>query len=34
MTRDELFKKSSAIIKKARDETHLLMEKGFIKLPE
>lgn len=30
--KDELFEKSSSIIKKARDETHMLMKKGFIAL--
>lgn len=30
---DELFEKSSSIIKKARDETYMLMKKGFIALP-
>ncbi len=34
MTRDELFKKSSSIIKKAREETQMLMKQGFIKLAE
>jgi len=31
--RKELFEKSSSIIKKARNETNMLMEKGFIALP-
>jgi malate dehydrogenase (oxaloacetate-decarboxylating) len=34
MTRDELFKKSSAIIKQAREETKSLMENNFIPLPK
>ncbi len=34
MTREELFEKSSSIIKKAREETQMLMKEGFIKLPE
>ena len=32
MTRDELFKKSSAIIKKAREETIALMKEGLIEM--
>ena len=32
-TRKELFEKSSSIIKKARNETNMLMKKGFIALP-
>lgn len=32
-TRKELFEKSSSIIKKARNETDMLMKKGFIALP-
>jgi malate dehydrogenase (oxaloacetate-decarboxylating) len=34
MTRDELFEKSSTIIKKSREETQLLMENDFIPLPK
>ena len=32
MTRDELYAKSSAIIKKAREETHTLMKSGLIEM--
>jgi malate dehydrogenase (oxaloacetate-decarboxylating) len=32
-TREELFKQAEVIIKKARDEIHLMMEKGFIANP-
>jgi malate dehydrogenase (oxaloacetate-decarboxylating) len=34
MTGEELFAKASTIIKRARDETKVLMEKGVIPLPE
>ncbi|HJX31056.1 MAG TPA: NADP-dependent malic enzyme [Thermodesulfobacteriota bacterium] len=34
MTRDELYKKSSKIIKRAMDETKTLMDKGIIPMPE
>jgi malate dehydrogenase (oxaloacetate-decarboxylating) len=34
MTRDELFAKSSAIIKKAREETIVLMKEGLIEMGE
>ncbi len=34
LTRDELIKKASDIIKKARNETDSLQEQGFIQLPE
>ena len=33
MTRDELFKISSGIIKRAREQTQSLMKEGFIKMP-
>ena len=33
LTREELLEKSSSVIKKARDETQMLMKEGFIKLP-
>jgi len=33
MTRDELFKTSAQIIKRAREETQCLMKEGFIKMP-
>ncbi len=33
LTRDELFEKASAIIKKSRDETGILMDKGIIPMP-
>ncbi len=33
LTREELLEKSSSVIKKARDETQMLMKQGFIKLP-
>jgi malate dehydrogenase (oxaloacetate-decarboxylating) len=33
LTKDQLYDISSKIIKKAREHTLLLMEKGFIKLP-
>lgn len=33
MTREELFQKSSSIIKQAREETQLLMKEGFIPMP-
>jgi malate dehydrogenase (oxaloacetate-decarboxylating) len=32
-TRQELFEKCSSIINKARNETNMLMKKGFIALP-
>ncbi|GAJ08343.1 unnamed protein product, partial [marine sediment metagenome] len=34
MTRDELFEKSSKIIKRSRNETKTLMDKGFIPITE
>ncbi len=34
MTREELYKTAESIIKKARDETKMLMEEGFIKDPD
>ncbi len=34
MTRDELFEKSSCIIRKARDETICLMKNGLIEMGE
>jgi malate dehydrogenase (oxaloacetate-decarboxylating) len=34
MTRTQLYKTAEAIIKKAREQTQLLMEKGFIADPE
>jgi hypothetical protein len=34
MTRAELYKTAEAIIKKAREQTRLLMEEGFIAEPE
>jgi uncharacterized protein YjgD (DUF1641 family) len=34
MTRDELYEKSSQIIKRAMDETKTLMDKGIIPMPE
>jgi malate dehydrogenase (oxaloacetate-decarboxylating) len=34
MTREELYKTAEAIIKKAREQTRLLMEEGFITEPE
>jgi hypothetical protein len=34
LTREELYKTAESIIKKARDETKMLMEEGFIKDPE
>ena len=34
MTRDELFEKASKIIKRARDETKMLKDNGFIPAPE
>jgi malate dehydrogenase (oxaloacetate-decarboxylating) len=34
MTRDQLYKTAESIIKKARDETQMLMQEGFIQEPE
>jgi malate dehydrogenase (oxaloacetate-decarboxylating) len=34
MTREKLYKTAEAIIKKAREQTRLLMEEGFIAEPE
>ena len=34
MTREELYKTAESIIKKARDETRMLMEAGFITDPD
>ncbi len=34
MTREELYKTAESIIKKARDETKMLMQEGFIQEPE
>ncbi|MBA7699222.1 NAD-dependent malic enzyme [subsurface metagenome] len=34
MTRTELYKTAESIIKKARDETQMLMEEGFIPAPD
>ena len=34
MTREELYKTAESIIKKAREETKMLMEEGFIKDPD
>jgi len=34
MTREELYKTAESIIKKARDETKMLMEEGFITDPD
>lgn len=34
LTREELFEKASRIIKRAQDETRMLMEQGFIPLPK
>ncbi|MCK4431381.1 MAG: malate dehydrogenase, partial [Candidatus Aminicenantes bacterium] len=34
LTREELYKTAESIIKKAREETKMLMEEGFIKDPE
>jgi malate dehydrogenase (oxaloacetate-decarboxylating) len=34
MTRDQLYKTAESIIKKARAETKMLMEEGFIQEPE
>ncbi len=34
LTREELYKTAESIITKARDETKMLMEQGFIKDPE
>jgi malate dehydrogenase (oxaloacetate-decarboxylating) len=34
MSKDELFEISSAIIKKSREETNLLMREGFIRIPD
>lgn len=34
MSREELFKKAEAMIKKSREETHAMMERGFIAMPE
>jgi len=34
MTREELYKKSSSIIRKARAEVDSLQNQGFIELPE
>jgi malate dehydrogenase (oxaloacetate-decarboxylating) len=33
MSRDKLYEQAVAIIQKSRNETKLLMEKGFIKMP-
>jgi len=34
MTKDELFKKASKTIKRAQDETQMLMEQGYILMPD
>ncbi|MHC4338440.1 MAG: malate dehydrogenase, partial [Planctomycetota bacterium] len=34
MTREELYKTAESIIKKARDETQMLMQAGFIPDPD